>query len=251
MATFDQYSEYYDLLYREKDYQAEALYIHEMIRKAHPNAHNLLELGCGTAKHAALLAERGYRITGLDRSETMLEAARNRIRGNEAIDLRQGDVSSFQLNKTFDVIISLFHVFSYLVETESLLSAFRCVEKHLNPNGIFIFDFWYGPGVMSDPPSVRVKRAENERIKIWRLAEPVVETGANIVEVNYEVLVQDVGSHKVEIIREQHLMRYLFLPEIAHLLASAGLKLVDSFEWMTSMPLSNKSWNAVVIVQKI
>ena len=34
------------------------------------------------------------------------------------------------------------------------------------PGGIFIFDFWYGPAVLADPPAVRIKRLENERMKV-------------------------------------------------------------------------------------
>ena len=46
--------------------------------------------------------------------------------------------------------------------------------KHLKPNGVFIFDFWYGPGVLTDPPVVRLKRLENEEIEVLRIAEPVM-----------------------------------------------------------------------------
>ena len=62
----------------------------------------------------------------------------------------------------------------------NLLSAFEVAKNHLNENGIFIFDFWYGPAVLTDLPSARVKRLENEDIKVTRVAEPVLHSQQNI-----------------------------------------------------------------------
>ena len=42
---------------------------------------------------------------------------------------------------------------------------FKTAAKHLKQNGVFIFDFWYGPGVLTDPPALRQKRLENNEMK--------------------------------------------------------------------------------------
>ncbi len=72
MATFGNYSRYYNLLYKDKDYIGEVDFIHDLIQKYSPDAQNILDLGCGTGRHDALLAEKGYAITGVDMSEEML-----------------------------------------------------------------------------------------------------------------------------------------------------------------------------------
>ncbi len=72
MATFGNYSRYYNLLYKDKDYKGEAGFIHDLIQKYLPDAQNILDLGCGTGRHDALLAKKGYAITGVDMSEEML-----------------------------------------------------------------------------------------------------------------------------------------------------------------------------------
>ncbi len=69
---FNDYDRYYDILYRDKDYQAEAEYASSLIRKFHPAAKNILELGSGTGIHAGLLSEKGYSIDGVERSPEML-----------------------------------------------------------------------------------------------------------------------------------------------------------------------------------
>ena len=74
---FEDYSAVYDALYRDKDYQAETDFLGEVFNKyakSHPQT--ILDLGCGSGAHAFGLTRRGYRVTGVDRSERMLELAR-------------------------------------------------------------------------------------------------------------------------------------------------------------------------------
>jgi ubiquinone/menaquinone biosynthesis C-methylase UbiE len=63
-AVFADYARYYDLLYRDKDYAAEAEYVAGLIRKFHPAARSILELGSGTGIHASLPAEKGFTVHG-------------------------------------------------------------------------------------------------------------------------------------------------------------------------------------------
>ena len=77
MPFFGAYSRYYNLFYRNKDYAGEAAYVNGLIKKHHPGAKSLLDLGCGTGRHAFLLAEMGFKVTGVDRSEEMLAVARS------------------------------------------------------------------------------------------------------------------------------------------------------------------------------
>ena len=58
--VFDAYSNYYDLLYQDKDYVAETEYINSLISSYSKNAESILELGSGTGIHAGLLANIGY-----------------------------------------------------------------------------------------------------------------------------------------------------------------------------------------------
>ena len=77
MKAFGNYSRYYNLLYKDKDYKGEAGFIHDLIQKYSPGAKSILDLGCGTGRHDLLLAEKGYAITGVDMSEEMLLIARS------------------------------------------------------------------------------------------------------------------------------------------------------------------------------
>ena len=68
MPNFEKYSAFYDLLYRDKDYAAEADYVAERIRSVVPDARSILEFGSGTGRHGRLLAAMGFDVHGIERS---------------------------------------------------------------------------------------------------------------------------------------------------------------------------------------
>jgi len=76
-TVFGEYARYYDLLYRDKDYAAEADYIARLVHEFHPGAKSILELGSGTGIHAGLLAEKGFSVHGIERSAEMLARSRS------------------------------------------------------------------------------------------------------------------------------------------------------------------------------
>jgi hypothetical protein len=139
---------------------------------------------------------------------------------------------------------------NYQTETRELEKVFHNISDHLDKDGLFIFDFWYGPAVLSDPPVVKIKRMEDKRDLVTRITEPVMYYNENIVDVNFEVIVEDKKSRCIERINETHRMRYLFLPEIEYLAKNHGMRTIDSFEWMTFNELSHNKWYGVSIIKK-
>ena len=253
MTIFGNYARYYDLLYQDKDYEKEAQFIQRLIQNHAPQAKSILEFGCGTGHHAYLLANDGYFVHGIDQSSEMLERANSRIVESpqsvgDRLSFSQGDIREIRLNRQFDVITSLFHVVSYQTTNQDLMAIFATVKKHLNPGGIFIFDVWYGPAVLSDRPSVRVKRLENESIQVTRIAEPLMYPNENLVDVNYDVFITDKITGVVEQLQEKHTMRYLFKPELENYLSNFRLKIIDNKEWLTQKEPSFKTLGVYFIV---
>jgi SAM-dependent methyltransferase len=250
--VFDAYARYYDLLYRDKDYAAEAEYVAALVRKHAPNAARLLELGCGTGAHAEHLARRGYSVHGIDMSETMLAGAAARKASlppdlARRLSFGKGDVRSVRTGATYDAVISLFHVMSYQTTDADLKAAFDTAAEHLAPGGVFLFDFWYGPAVLAQKPESRVKRLEDDAIRVSRAADPVMRPGENVVEVNYAVSIEVKESGQRQEVRESHAMRYLFVPEIERYLARPRWGDVRTFPWMEPGPLSEKHWSGCAL----
>jgi SAM-dependent methyltransferase len=236
VKIFDHYAEYYDLLYSVKDYQAEAEYVCSLIEKFAPGAQSILDIGCGTGSHDFCFAERGYDVTGIDLSPAMVlrANAKKAEKGVSNVSFHQGNILELRLHREFDVVTSLFHVMNYLTNSADMRTGFYNALRHVRPDGVFIFDSWYGPAVLSDLPKTGVRRFENDRIKVTRLAEPVLYPNENAVDVNYEIIVQDKANKSdVAFIRETHPVRYFFKTEIEDLLDSLGAEILAVEEWLS------------------
>ena len=245
------YSQYYDLLYSDKNYHAEIEYIDQLIRVyGKKQASALLDLGCGTGNHAELFCDKGYTVHGIDLSDDMLKIANTRRTGKEdRLIFSQSNITDLQLNKKFDVVVSLFHVMSYLNSNEDLIQAFKIAKQHLTTGGIFIFDFWYGPAVLTDLPTTRIKRLENNAIKVTRLAEPTLDAMKNIVDVHYDIFIEDKKTKEMTEKTELHKMRYLFDTELELLCSNADFEIVHKAVWMSDEKPNFSSWNVVWVLR--
>lgn len=248
-ANFNQnYSRYYDLLYKDKNYEAEADYVLNLIRSFNTEAAEILELGSGTGKHAALLCRKGMQVTGIERSEEMAAISnRKKVQGFHTV---VADISDFHLPQKFDAAVSLFHVISYLNENSSLISCLNLVHEHLKPGGLFIFDVWYSPAVCFQKPETRIKRMEDEGWQITRIAEPEMHVNQNVVDVNFEIIIQDRSSGKTETYKEKHPMRYFSIPEIELLAAHTGFRLMKSEEFLTGASPDENTWGVCFVLKK-
>lgn len=251
MTVFGAYSNYYDLLYEDKNYAKEVEFVSGIIRRYSPDAKTILDLGCGTGIHALGFAQKGYQVTGIDRSAEMLAKAAERcgrkvISGAGTVGLQQADIRELSLSQPFDVIVALFHVICYLPINEDLDAAFARIRQHLKPGGLLIFDQWYGPGVLTELPAPRVKTFENDDAKIIRAAKPELLVNDNLVDVRYDLTIIEKRAGVCREVVEKHRVRYLFWPEIQALLARYGLKPVAFGEWLTGRTPDRSSWNTYV-----
>lgn len=255
MAVFDDYSKYYDLLYSTKEYEKEAEFVDSLLSKYKiDQCRSILELGSGTGKHAFYLARKGYMIDGIDQSAKMLEMAGNFLSECDSevvkrITLNQADSRTLRTSKKYDAAVSLFHVMSYQITNSDLEAVFQTVKKQVRSEGLFIFDVWYGPAVLTQLPSVRHKKFENAYGVVERIAVPTLNENRNIVQVDYHLFIQEKGNDTYHKIQEQHIMRYLFLPEIESLCEKFKMKLVHTCEWLTNKKLSCDTWGACFVVR--
>jgi SAM-dependent methyltransferase len=245
--VFEKYSDYYDLIYKEKNYNAEAKYIHSLINKHGKNFRDILEFGSGTGKHAGIFTELGYKIHGIELSKYMVSKAKI-VPG---FTCQEGDIANTKMNKTYNVVLSLFHVMSYQITNKQLNDVFSNAAAHLNKDGLFIFDFWYSPAVYTEKPAVRVKRVANKEIEITRIAEPKTINNKNRIDISYTLYIKNLLSGKVDIIKEIHSVRHFSLPEIDILCEMFGFKRILAEEFKTGKKIDEHTWGPCVLLKKI
>ena len=135
--SFNFYSHYYDLLYQDKDYHSEAAYIDSLLKKYAISQSNILEFGSGTGIHAGYLCELGYLVHGVELSSEMVARSKH----SPGFVLQQGDIRSIQLGRKFGTVLSLFHVLSYQVTNDDVLSVFARASDHLDSGGPLFLTF--------------------------------------------------------------------------------------------------------------
>ena len=252
MEVFKDYAYYYNAFYQDKDYGTEAKQIDSLLRRYGQHIDTLINLGCGTGKHDLEFAKLGYQCTGIDMSSLMIDIAKkNAEEANVNIDFLTADIRTYIPQKQYDAVLALFHVMSYQNKNNDILAAFRSARTALQRNGLFLFDTWYGPGVLSDKPVVRVKEIEDEKNRLIRVARPTMHDKENVVDVNYEVFVIDKVTGKTKTINEVHNMRYFFKPELEFLLADAGFELIDNLDCRTLRKTDFSSWTSFFIARAV
>lgn len=253
-SVFERYSAYYDLLYKDKDYVAEAAYIATALRGKNRGVRKVLEFGSGTGRHGRLLAQEGFDVFGVERSSEMVRVAHGTLMASSAavgsFDCMEGDIRTVHVEGKFDAVISLFHVVSYQTGNRDVLQTFANAARHLPQNGIFLFDVWHGPAVLLERPSVRIKRVEDDYTRVTRIAEPVLDTDASTVTVRYTIFAESKADGRFTTFDEEHRVRYFFPREIEFIAAQSGFTLERREEFLTGKEPSENSWGVAYLLRK-
>lgn len=254
MAVFVNYAHFYDALYQEKDYEAECDFLEQVFaRYAQSPIHTILDLGCGTGGHALILAQRGYQVTGIDYSEEMLAIARAKaastLESSAFPTFQHGDIRTLDLGQTYDAVIAMFAVMGYMVTNEDLAQAFGSVRRHLTPGGLFTFDAWFGPAVLTVRPSDRYKVIEQDNRRIIRFVHPTLDAINHKVDVHY-MIYHIFENRIIEEVEEVHTMRFLFPQEVNCYLKNSDFKLIQLCPSLSlSRELELSDWNFAAIAQ--
>lgn len=243
-GVFSNYARYYDALYHDKDYTAEAAYFSGLIgRYEAKRTTTLLEFGAGSGAHQEAFRQLGYTIHGVEVSEDMCQLARER-----GADVRLGDFRNYVHPEKVDAVLALFHVVNYLTSDEDLLAGFENARRHLSIGGLFVFDIWFEDAVVSEQPETRVKRVSANGLDIVRVAEPAWNPSEKSVEVNYTIFAKEEGETHWEMTEESHLMRYLSRESIQRLAMQSGFELLHAEETMTGDPPSSSTWGVSMVL---
>jgi SAM-dependent methyltransferase len=248
-----EYARAYDALYQEKNYQVECDLVEKIFSTftAFP-IQTVLDLGCGTGNHAIPLAKRGYRVVGVDRSQEMLDEAREKALAHIPplpVEFHQADVRLLELGKRFDAALLMFAVLGYQLTNADVLASLRSTRKHLIPGGLLVFDVWYGPAVLHLRPSERMKVVPTSKGQIIRWASGELDPLIQLCRVDYHVWNLE-EERLVAESQESHQMRFFFPLELALFLKNSDFQLLHlgAFPEYENAPDEN-TWNILCVAR--
>ena len=237
VPAFTRIAPYYDELMHDVPYRAWVRFVLTLCRRHGLDPGRCLELACGTATIALMLADQSVEVAGLDRSSAMIDVARKKCAAAGAeIPLAVADLRSFGretvgASEPFDLALCLYDSLNNILEPSGVRESFRCVESVLRPGGLFIFDvnteYAFRANLFSQTnmnPSAPIQ---------YRWVSSY-DYSARVCTVNMQFWVQQKGvrQHFTEI----HQQRAYSETELDRMLSEAGLELVGVYDGLTLRP---------------
>lgn len=168
-------SQYRKMIAWERRIERESPFLSALLSGA-PDA-SVLDLGCGTGEHTAWFAQQGARAVGLDRSESMIESARDhealghgRFVLGDALDAR----AALPEEAPFGLALCLGNMLPHVMEDDELTAFLRSARALLAPGGRLLLQILNYAKLLREevnvlPVNVRPGEAEGERIVFVRL----------------------------------------------------------------------------------
>lgn len=130
---------FYPYMFGEERFAAAPAEVDRVLALSGVAGGRVLDLCCGPARHSLVLAQKGFEVTGVDRSAFLLGKAQARAAG-AALELIQSDMRDFLRPAAFDLAVSLFTSFGYFETRGEDLAVLRNVRASLRPGGVFLID---------------------------------------------------------------------------------------------------------------
>jgi len=214
--------------------------LREMV--ALPPGGEVLDVACGWGRHSVSLARAGFRVTGLDLSETLL--ARGRKRASAAgveVDFVRGDMREIPWRGRFDAVLSLYSSLGYFLSDDEDLRVLRGAREALRPDGAFVLETMHRDHIVGDY-AARDWWESDDGTTVW------VEREFDAVEgVSREWLRWSKGDRRGE---KYHELRIRSATEWDRLLRAAGLVPVDWYGDWELAPFIHSSEDLIVVCRR-
>jgi SAM-dependent methyltransferase len=211
----------------------------------------ILDLGCGTGRITIPLGLKGYNITGLDFSETMLEEAKFKAElQNLNINFIRGDFRNFSIDSKFELILMTFNSICHLYDFNSIVSCFKSVINHLTPSGRFIID-------VANPDLTFLTRGKEKVTTRASYKNPysdgIVKLNQSnhfdkVLQINFNKWYFDIDGKEIE----QELNKRIFFPqEIDNYLRFMGFEIENKFGNFDKCEFAADSPKQIIVAKKI
>jgi ubiquinone/menaquinone biosynthesis C-methylase UbiE len=201
---------------------------------------DVLDCPCGFGRHATVLAEAGYRVTGLDRSEVQLAEAERRRGDAEWPKLVRGDYRELPFeDASFDAVLCLFSSLGYLARDEDV-GVLRELRRVLRPGGALVVETAHRDGFARSTVAPRTwDRLPDGSLY---LEERTADWAAGTIA-TYRLVVTPEGER----IERPYVLHVYSAKEWLELLREAGYEEIEAFgAWDGVTPITPDAWRLIV-----
>jgi ubiquinone/menaquinone biosynthesis C-methylase UbiE len=201
---------------------------------------DVLDCPCGFGRHAIPLAEAGYRVTGLDRSESQLAEAERRRGNAEWPNLVRGDYRELPFeDASFDAVLCLFSSLGYLARDEDV-GVLRELRRVLRPGGALVVETAHRDGFARSTVAPRTwDRLPDGSLY---LEERTADWAAGTIA-TYRLVVTPEGER----IERPYVLHVYSAKEWLELLREAGYEEIEAFgAWDGVTPITPDAWRLIV-----
>jgi SAM-dependent methyltransferase len=221
---------YYEIAFDMNRKQEVDFLVHCFRRYARRPVTSVLDIACGTGPHLIRLAERGYRMSGLDLSPENVDFLRERAAGRGLdVGLLVADMTCFRLRRPVDAAICMQDSQGHLLTNEAIVAHLRSVARALRPGGLYVFDR-YMCSSWTDPARRWSWTRRRGRTTVHATFEALVDLNpvTQVFREEMELEVRENGARHVY--RQRHSSRMVFPQELRSLVELAGgFELVEWF----------------------
>lgn len=243
-AWYDRFfDERYDELHREIEALTTPVEVAALVRWLDLEAGlKVLDVPCGSGRHAVELAARGLAVTGLDRSARMLDRARQRARGRGVeVEWVQGDMRQIPWRRRFDLVLNMFNSFGYF-GPEGDRKALEAMVDALRPGGRLLLDLPNRDHYVNQvPPSYWDETATH-----WVLCAFRFDPRTSTAETDYTFVPKGGGTPE----HRQTRVRWYTLPELEGWLAAAGAHVETVYGGWDDSPFELDSPRMIIVARR-
>lgn len=209
----------------------------------------VLDVACGTGRHALPLAEQGYKVTAVDRSGAMLGVLKDKIE-NIGIEMPvlQCDMIDIEFEEQFDALICMYTSFNYLLEDPDIEKSLAGFHRALRPGGIAILDLMNPIFYIGKFREITVEHHQEGQLSVQRTFKHTLDE-VRALWYQDEFVIADDGD-VISTCRELHIMRMLTYPEISRLIRDAGFVDVKHFGNFTDLAEAEDRAERLILVCK-
>tara|TARA_B100002052_G_scaffold296605_1_gene325441 strand:+ start:1180 stop:1926 length:747 start_codon:yes stop_codon:yes gene_type:complete len=246
---FKKYSEYYDYIYKDKNYKKESKYISKLLKLNKKDS--VLDIGCGTANHAIYLSRKVKFLVGIDKSKSMVSIAKKKVlkkKLNNKILIILNDITKKNINFNFNKAIMMFHALCYLNKDNEIKNFFKFTSKMLPKNGILICDYWNKDAVNKYGLKSTKKIIKEKDRKIIRFGKPLKSKIKKIKKIKFTIK-YFYKNKKIKEFSEIHNMRPFSKKDILKY-SNKYFYLYKNCKYYNQKPATNKDWTSITILKK-